>query len=57
VGRPKDISLESVHVDTYELDQTHVFITFSVFYGGLSDYVVNLIDVKASLQFDPMKLE
>lgn len=53
----KDASFDSVDAGTYKLDKTHAFMTFSVSHDGLSDYVVNLMGVDASLQFDPVSVE
>jgi len=50
-----DTDLGNVDAGTYQLDATHAYTTFSVSHNGLSDYVVNLTGVSASLNFDPSK--
>ena len=46
-------TLEGVDAGTYELDTTHAYLTFSVSHNGLSDYVVNMTGIEASLDFNP----
>jgi len=48
-----DTSLEGVDSGKYQLDPTHAYTTFSVSHFGLSDYVVNLTGVSATLNFNP----
>lgn len=50
-------SLDGVDAGTYVLDKTHAYTTFSVSHGGLSDYVVNLTGIDATIEFDPAKVE
>ena len=49
-------TLEGVAADTYELDQNHSFLTWSVEHNGLSNYTVRFTDFDATLDFDPEDL-
>ncbi|MGB3627713.1 MAG: YceI family protein [Henriciella sp.] len=46
-------TLEGVAADTYQLDPTHAFLTWTVQHNGLSGYTVNFTDFDATLDFDP----
>ena len=49
-------TLEGVAADTYQLDKTHAFLTWTVRHNGLSGYTVNFTDFDATLEFDPEDL-
>ncbi len=46
-------TLDGVAKDTYQLDQTHAFLTWTVIHNGLSGYTVDFTDFDATLDFDP----
>ena len=46
-------SLDEVTAGTYELDNNHAFLTWTVVHNGLSDYTVNFTDFDATLDFNP----
>ena len=46
-------TLEGVAADTYELDQNHAFLTWTVEHNGLSKYTVDFTDFDATLDFNP----
>ncbi|MEM5518399.1 YceI family protein [Henriciella sp. AS95] len=49
-------TLDGVAADTYQLDKTHAFLTWTVEHNGLSSYTVNFTDFDATLEFDPEDL-
>lgn len=49
-------TLDGVAADTYQLDKTHAFLTWTVQHNGLSSYTVNFTDFDATLEFDPEDL-
>ena len=49
-------TLEGVAADTYQLDKTHAFLTWTVQHNGLSGYTVNFTEFDATLEFDPEDL-
>ena len=46
-------SLDDVAAATYELDNNHAFLPWTVVHNGLSDYTVNFTDFDATLDFNP----
>ncbi|WP_084419992.1 YceI family protein [Henriciella litoralis] len=46
-------TLDGVSADTYELDKTHAFLTWTVTHNGISHYTANFTDFDATLEFDP----
>lgn len=45
-------SLEGVGSGTYELDNNHAFLTWTVVHNGVSDYTANFTDFDASIDFN-----
>ena len=45
-------SLKGADSDTYNLEKTHAFLTWSVRHNSISDYTVNFTDFDAVLDFD-----
>jgi polyisoprenoid-binding protein YceI len=49
-------TLDGVAADTYELDKTHAFLTWTVTHNGISHYTGSFTDFDATLEFDPEDL-
>ena len=47
-----DVSLDGADTDTYELEKSHAFLTWTVRHNGISGYSVNFTDFDATLDFD-----
>ena len=49
--------VQGVPTDSYSLEKTHAYLTFSVKHAGLSDYVVNFTDFDVKLDFNAQSPE
>ena len=49
--------VQGVPTDSYSLEKTHAYLTFSVKHAGLSDYVVNFTDFDVNLDFNAQSPE